>query len=178
MEETVKTPIWKPALIYGAIVGFTSIFLGVVFYILDLSTKGWVNWVSGLVALAVLIYCLVAYRNEYLGGFASYGQILLMAVLIGVITSVLTALYSYILMGVIDPDLIDKLRLVQEEKIMNNPRIPESMQDDVIEKLARTFQLKRMIIMSAIVNPLFYFIIGLIAAAFIKREETPASGVV
>ena len=177
MEEKAKAPFWKPALIYGAIVGFVSILIGVVFYIMDLSTKGWVNWVTGLITLAVLIYCLIAYRNEYLGGFASYGQIFLMAVMIGVISTILSTIYSYILMGVIDTELLDKLRLVQEEKLLSNPRIPESAHDTVLARLDKSMTLKRVLIMGAIMGPVMNAIIGLIAAAFIKKEENPVDTV-
>ena len=174
MEEKAKAPFWKPALIYGAIVGFVSILIGIVLYIMDLSTKSWVGWVSGLITLAVLIYCLIAYRNEYLGGFASYGQIFLMAVMIGIVSTILTTIYSYILMGIIDPELPDKLKLAAEERIMNNPRIPENAHEQVLERLDKQFTLKRILIMGMIMGPVLNAIFGLIAAAFIKKKETPA----
>jgi hypothetical protein len=174
VEEKAKTPFWKPVLIYGAIVGFVSILIGVIFYIMNLSTENWVNWVSGLITLGVLIYCLIAYRNEYLGGFASYGQIFLMAVMIGIVSTILSTVYSYILMGIIDPELLDKMKLVAEERIMSNPRIPEGAQDQVMARLDKSFSLKRIVIMGLIVGPVLNAIFGLIAAAFIKKEETPA----
>jgi hypothetical protein len=178
MTEKAKAPFWKPALIYGAIVGFVSILIGVIFYITNLTTKGWVGMVSSLVTLVVFIYCLVAYRKEYLGGYASFGQIFLMAVMIGIISSVLSTIYSYILMGVIDPELIDKLHLVREEKLLSNPRLPESAHEAIIAKLDKAFQLKRMLVMGAIAGPVMNAIVGLIAAAFIKKEETPANNAV
>ncbi len=46
MEEKVKAPFWKPALIYGAIVGFVGILLGLVFYVMNLMTASWTKWVS------------------------------------------------------------------------------------------------------------------------------------
>ena len=175
MEEKIKVPCWKPALTYGAIVGFVTILLGVVFYIMDLTTKGWVNWVSILIPLAVLIYCLIAYRNEYLGGFASYGQIVLMAIMIGVVSTMLTTIFNYVLMGIIDPELPEKLRLAAEEKIISKPRVPESMHEDMIDRIAKNLELKRMLIMGMIFGPVWSAIVGLIAAAFIKKEETPAN---
>jgi cation transport ATPase len=178
MEEKAKAAFWKPALIYGAIVGFVGILFGVIFYIMGLSTKNWSQWISSLIALAVLIYCLVAYRKEYLGGFASFGQIFLMALVIGIVATILSTIYSYILMGVIDPELIDKLKLVAEEKITSNPRIPENYYDIAMERLDKQFTLNRMLVMGAIMGPIMYAIIGLIAAAFIKKEETPADMVV
>ena len=173
MAEETKTPFWKPALIYGAIVGFVSILLGVILYIMGLTTQNWVSWITSLITLAVLIYCLVAYRKEYLGGFASYGQIFLMALMIGIISTILSTLYSYILMGIIDPELIDKIKLAAEEKIMTNPRIPESYQDVALERLDKQMTLQRMLIMGAVGGIVINAVIGLIAAAFIKKEEAP-----
>jgi len=174
MEENVKAPFWKPALIYGSIVGFVSILLGVIFYVMNLYAANWTQWLSLAVGIAVLAYCLVAYRNEHLGGFASYGQLFKMALVIGVIGSIFGVIYTYLLYGVIDPELPDKIRLVAEEKMMNNPRIPENMLDDMIERLAKNFELKRMVIMAFVVGVIMNAIFGLILAAFIKKEETPA----
>ena len=168
-----KASFWKPALIYGAILGFVGILLGVIFYIMDLVTANWSSYLSIVVGIAVLAYCLVAYRKEYLGGFATFGQIFVMALVIGIISSIITTIYSYVLYTVIDPELIDKIRLVAEEKMMNNPRIPENMLDDMIERMAKNFEPKRMLTMALIVGVVVNAIIGLILAAFIKKEETP-----
>ena len=168
-----KASFWKPALIYGAILGFVGILLGVIFYIMDLVTANWSSYLSIVVGIAVLAYCLVAYRKEYLGGFATFGQIFVMALVIGIISSIITTIYSYVLYTVIDPELIDKIRLVAEEKMMNNPRIPENMLDDMIERMAKNFEPKRMLTMALIVGVVVNAVIGLILAAFIKKEENP-----
>ncbi|MFO7671247.1 MAG: DUF4199 domain-containing protein [Bacteroidales bacterium] len=168
-----KTSVLKPALIYGAIVGFVGILLGVIFYVMDMATANWTQYVTILIGIIVLAYCLVAYRKEYLGGFATFGQIFVMALLIGVVSSILSTLYSYLLFNVIDTELIDKIRLAAEEKVMNNPRIPESMVDDIIERMAKNFEPKRMLTMGLIMGIVVNAILGLILAAFIKKEETP-----
>ena len=118
-----------------------------------------------------MVYCLIAYRNEYLGGFASYGQILKMAVVIGIIAAIIGALYTYLLHGVIDPDLVDKIRIAAEERIMNNPRIPESFYDQAMERVERSLTLKKMVINAFIWGTVMYIILGLIISAFVKKEE-------
>ncbi|MFH0756519.1 MAG: DUF4199 domain-containing protein [Bacteroidota bacterium] len=178
MTEKAKAPFLKPALIYGAIVGFVSILFGVIFYIMDLSLKGWSNWVTILLTWIVLIYCLLAYRKEYLGGFASYGQILFMAVMISVVAVLLNTVYTYVLHGMIDNELLDKMRLVQEEKLLSNPRVPENMHDTLIARLEKSFTLKKILINGAIGGLVLNTIVGLIAAAFIKKDEAPANSAV
>ena len=173
-----KASFWKPALTYGAILGFVSILLGVIFYVMNLYAANWTQWVSLLVSIGVLVYCLMAYRNEHLGGYARYGQLFLMALVIGIISSIISTIYSYVLFTIIDPELIDKIRLVAEEKMMNNPRIPENMLDDMIERMAKNFEPKRMLAMTFFGGIVMNAIIGLILAAFIKKEETPVDTVV
>ena len=171
MEESAKAPFWKPALIYGAIVGFVGILLGLVLYFLNLSTENWVQWITLVVTLAVMVYCLVAYRNEYLGGYASFGQMFLMALVIGIISSILGAIYTYILYAVIDPDLSEKVRLIAEDRVLNNPRIPEGMHEDILERMEGRFTAARMTRTALIAGIIFNAIIGLILAAFIKKNQ-------
>ena len=178
MEEKAKAPFWKPAFIYGVILGVVGILLNLVFYFLNLTTATWVGWVSIAVTIAVLVYCLVAYRNEYLGGFASFGQIFIMGLVIGIIASIISAAYTYLLYTVIDPDLVEKIRLAAEEKIMSNPRIPENLYDSIFEKMEKRMQPGRMAMMALIVGPILNAIISLIIAAFVKKEENPVSNAV
>jgi uncharacterized membrane protein len=171
MEEKVKAPFLKPALIYGAILGVASVLVGLILYFMDMSTAKWAMWPTLVIGIAAMVYCLVAYRNEYLGGFASYGQIFKMAIVIGIIASIIGAIYTYLLYGVLDPDLIDKVRIAAEERIMNNPRIPESYYDQAMERLETSLTVKRMIMNSLIWGTVANAILGLIISAFVKKEQ-------
>lgn len=169
-----KASFWKAALIYGAIAGFVGVLLGVIFYVMNLYAASWTQWLSMAVSIAVLVYCLKAYRSEYLGGYATFGQLFLMTIAIGVVSTLISLVYSYLMYTVIDPELLDKIRLAAEEKMMNNPRIPESMLDDMIERMAKNFEPKRMYTMTIIMGLVFSAILGLILAAILKKEELPA----
>lgn len=171
MEEKTKAPFWKPALIYGSIVGFVGILVGVIFYVMDLAAENWTNWVSMLISVVIMIYCLVTYKKEHLGGYASFGQIWKMTLVIGIIATIITTIYSYILMGIIDPGLIDKMKIAAEQKLLNNPRIPEAAMDIALERLEKSMVLNRMMIMGLILGPVSWAILGLIIAAFVKKNN-------
>jgi hypothetical protein len=172
MEENVKAPFWKPALIYGAILGIVTVFISLVFYFLNMSTDRWTNWVSSLIILALLVYLMIQYRKEYLGGYASFGQIFLMVLVsAGIVATIITTVYQYLLYTVIDPGLLEQMRIVAEERIMNNPRVPESMYDDMFERMEKTMQVSRMIRLGLIGGVVINAILGLIIAAFLKKEE-------
>jgi len=178
MEEKAKAPFWKPALIYGLILGVVAILLNLALYFLNVMTARWAGWVSMAVTIAVMVYCLVAYRNEYLGGFASFGQIFLMGLVIGIISTIISVTFNYLMHTVIDPGLIEKMRIAAEERIMNSPRIPENMYDDLFEKMEQRMQPGRIAIMGLILGPILNAIISLIIAAFVKKEENPVSNAV
>ncbi len=172
MEEKVKAPFWKPALMYGAILGLVSVFISLVFYFIGMATVNWTNYVIMLVSLVLLVYLMIQYRNVHLGGYASFGQIFLMVLVsAGIFATIISAVYTYLLYTVIDPGLVDQMRIVAEEKIMSNSRIPESMYDDIMERMEKSMTVGYMIKISLIVGPLVNALIGLIIAAFIKKEK-------
>lgn len=175
MEEKAKGSFWKAALIYGAIVGFISILLGVIFYVLNLQFKLWAGIVALLVSIVVVVYCLKAYRDEYLGGFASYGKLLVMTLAIAVVSSLLSVAYTYVLVNYIDTEYVEKAKQYTIERMMENPRIPEAQLDNYIERIESKTTKARSIRQPLIGGIIFTFIIGLIAAAFLKREENPVS---
>jgi len=172
MEEQAKAPFWKPALMYGAILGLVSVFISLVFYFIGMATVNWTNYVSMLVSLVLLVYLMIQYRNVHLGGYASFGQIFLMVLVsAGIISTIIGAIYSYLLFTVIDPDLIEQVKIAAEEKIMSNSRIPESMYDDLLDRTEERTTVANMIKVSLIAGPIINAIIGLIVAAFIKKEK-------
>lgn len=178
MEEKAKAPFWKPALIYGAIVGFISILLAVVFYVLNFQFKTWAGIVSILVTITVLVYCLKAYRDEYLGGYATYGKLLLMTLVIALISTILSVGYTYILVNYIDEDYVEKVKQFKIEKISENPRVREAQLDQYIERVENKTTEASIMIQALVGGIIFTIIIGLIAAAFLKREENPVSNAV
>ena len=175
MEETAKAPFWKPALTYGAIYGVVGILLSVIFYVLNLQFKGWTQLISLVVSIVVLVYCLKNYRNEYLGGYASYGKLLVMSLGVAVVATILSSIYMYLLINVIDPDYIEKATQYQIDRLSNNPRFTEAQLDAFIERLENRASNQRTMVMGFVAGIIVTFIIGLIASAFIKKEQNPVS---
>jgi hypothetical protein len=172
MEEQVKAPFWKPALIYGVILGIVSVFISLVFYFIGMATVSWTGWVTMLVGLVLLVYLMIQYRNVHLGGYASYGQIFVMVLVsAGIIATIISVLYQYVLFTFIDPGLLDQAKIAAEERIMSNSRIPESMYDDLIEKVDKRTTVAFLTKRGLILGPIMNAIIGLIVAAFIKKEK-------
>ena len=170
MEEQAKNQQFKAALIYGAILGFVSIVLSVIFNLLGIGLETWTGIITFVVTIGVVIYCLYAYRQEYMGGYASYGKLVLMTLLIGVVSSVLVAIYNYLHFTYIDPEATEKMYNMVYEKMLSNPRIPEDMIDELMEKMEKRFTTGRIVIQGFVSGIFTVLIIGLIASAFLKKE--------
>jgi hypothetical protein len=173
MEEQTKIPYLKPALIYGAIYGFVGVLVGVIFYVLNLQFKSWTQLVNLAVSILILVYCLKAYRDEYLGGFASYGRLMLMVIGIAVIAVIISTIYSYVLTHVIDPEFMEKAKQYQIDRFSNNPRISEAQLEAMIDRMDRKSTPGRMLWIGVISGIVMNLILGLIISAFLKKEETP-----
>jgi hypothetical protein len=174
MEEKAKAPFLKPALIYGAILGFIGILAAVVLYVLNVQFETWAQLISLAISIGVMIYCLRAYRDEYLGGFASYGKLVKITLGIAVIATVFSLVYTYVLIYMIDVDYVEKIKLFQIEKFSNNSKFNDAQLEVIIERIENKTTNGSLFRQTGIGGVIFTFIIGLIVSAFVKKEETPA----
>jgi len=171
MEEQAKVPVFKAALIYGAIVGFVSIVVSVLLNLLDLTFATWAGFLSLAITFGILVYVLRAYREEYLGGYAKYGQLVLMSLYIGIVSSVLVTIYTYINITIIDPDFIQKTINFTYDKMANNPRMTDEVLDMVMERMESKMTVSRIIIQGAIGGIVWTTILGLIVGAFTRKQD-------
>jgi hypothetical protein len=98
-----------------------------------------------------------------------------MALVAGIISTIIGVVYVYLLYTVVDPGLLEQVKIVAQEKIMNNSRIPESMYDDIFERVEKRTTAAYIAKMALIAGPFVQAVIGLIVAAFLKKEESPIS---
>lgn len=171
MEEKAKNPVLKAALIYGGIFGFVTILLSVILDVLGLTFEKWVSFINLPVGIALVLYAQITYKKEYLGGFAKYEQLMLMTLLMSLFATVLTTLYSFINMTWIDPDFIDKLKNVQYEAMLNNPRIPEEAIDESMDMMEKFQSPALLLLFGFLGGYVRIVIIGVITAAFVKKNN-------
>ena len=176
MENSVKVPFWKTALNYGLILAAVSIFLSLAFYFTDIYLKGWAQAVSGLVGIAVLVYLLVQYRKNILGGYATFGQIFVMGLVATFLSMIIGIASGFLQQYVLFPEMKEAILLNAQDNILNNPRIPESMVDQQLERVEKMMQPGRQVLFGLLGGTFINAIILLIVAAIIKKEE-PVVGV-
>jgi len=86
--------------------------------------------ISGaLLPVILLIFTLYSYRKEYLGGVMPYQRGLVMGILISVVYAIISAIFLIILVKYINPDYLELLNQVAEEKMLE-----KGMDEDMIEQ--------------------------------------------
>ncbi len=115
MQDQEKTKVFIPALIYGAMLGVAIIVIGLIFYFLDLTFKPIAGIIGPIVSIAVIVYSLHAYKNEYGKGFASYGRLVGMSVLIPFFANFLVVGFSTVRYS-IDDNYFVEIKYQEMEK--------------------------------------------------------------
>jgi Protein of unknown function (DUF4199) len=170
MEE--KSLFWKNSLKHGLIVGLVIIIYSVLLYVFDLNLIQALGYVVYVIFIAGFFLGTKAFRDNNLNGNISYGRAFGYSIVILLIGSIIYSIYSYFLVAVIDPDLIDKMLALGEEKMLQ-----QGMSDDQIE-MAQSMQKKFM--SPGIMSVIGFFglmfigtILALITSAIVKKDGDP-----
>lgn len=191
MEEQTNVPVFKGSLIYGVIVGAVSIIIALIFYFIGQSLETWAAIASMVIFFALIIGALIFFKKEYGKGYATYGQLVLVSFIVGLVAAILSSLFTFTLYSIdkaylqdtkysaierIDKQ-IDKMsaryqeRFSDEQYEMVEQRMKEQRKKG-IDKIEERTPLR--LAMSGIFGTVILsVIIGLIAAIFIRKNPDP-----
>jgi hypothetical protein len=167
-----KVSVWKANLNTGVILGLIGIVYTLIMWFLDLTLAQWQGIVFLLILVVAIFLGIKAYRDNYLQGFITYGQSMGAGVVIMLYYSLITAVFAYILYGIIDPGLIDKLMAQTEQTLLDR-----GLSEGMIEQ-QMGFQSKIMVdwvlsLISIFNSMLMGTIISLIVSIFTRKEGNP-----
>ena len=169
MEEK-SASIWKSTMLSGVYLAIVLILLSVIFYVTGLTFSKTAQYSTYPILIAGIIWGQISYKKE-LGGFSTYGQMLLAGLLTMVFASIISSIYTYILYTIIDPSLQEQMRIFTEEQLVQRG-IPEE-QMEMSLKMASKFQTPvMMVVMGIVVGAFMGLIISLITAIFIKKNPS------
>ena len=164
--------VWKATQNPGIFLGIVLIIYTLILYFFDLTFHKWLGYVSYLIIIVGIFLGIKTYRDNFLGGVISYGHSLGAGVLISLYSSVITAIFAYLLYKFIDPDLTKKMLSVVEETLLAKG-IPEEqieMALKIQEKMITPFITSISTLFGGV---LIGFIISLIISIFTKKEGDP-----
>lgn len=175
MEEKPAS-LMKSSLMYGIYLGIVSILLSVILYVFGFTFEKWVQYTSYPILIGGIVLAQLAYR-KVLGGEMTYGQAIGVGTMTVIFSGVLSAVYTFLLYTVIDPSLLDQMKLFTEQQLVEQGKIPEEQLDAVVEMMTK-FQKPWILTVSVIfMSALMGLIFSLITGIFTKKNpsnEVPA----
>lgn len=174
--EQKPASMLKSSLTSGIYIGVALILISVIMYVAGVMFETWAQYISYPILLLGAIYAQITYRKS-LGGEMAYGKAVGVGVLALIFASVLSSIYAFLLYTVIDPELLDQVRIMTEQRLVEQGNIPEEQMDQVLEMSMRFQKPGIMAIMGIFGGALIGLIVSLITAIFTKKnpsDEVPA----
>lgn len=163
----------KTILNYGVLFGLISTAIGVIMYVTNAYLDP--HWVYSLVNFFVFVIMVTwgikAFKADN-GGFLALGEALKVGVGIALIGGIITALWSLLLMTVIEPDYMEQMASVQQKQMVE--RFPDMSQEqrDQATAMGSQYQSPWVVIpISLVVNLLLALVIALFAGLVMKQKR-------
>ncbi len=167
--EKEKVSIWKSSLNYGLYLGAALVLVSVAYYATGNTFAKSSSWVGYILMIGGIIYAQLSHRKS-LGGVMSYGEALGVGVLTLVFASLISSVYTYILYTVIDPSLQEQMRLMAEEQLVTQGKLPEEQIEMAIQMVSKFQSPMILLVMGIFGGALAGLIISLITSIFTQKR--------
>lgn len=161
------------ALTYGLIFGFLSIAFAVVMYAMGKHLDGGSlnTIVSLIITIGVIVFGLKAFKSVN-GGFLSLGEAIKTGLAITLIGTILSLLYTYVFMTYIEPNFMDQVMELQQQKMLeSNPNLTDEQIETAVA-MGKKFSSPAIIMAIGLIWNIFIgFVISLIAGLIMKKAE-------
>lgn len=170
---TNSQPIWNTVLRYGGYSAAVSVLLSLLFYLSGINMFTLSGTIISFVFILGVSFTIAAmamrYQRDKLdGGIISYGKALAIGVLVVMIGSFASGIWNYVLVNFIDPDYIATLK----EQFVHTwgDTIPADRMEEALARFDDAAGFTQALKSAVMSGAIFGLIVGLITAAFIKRE--------
>lgn len=170
MEEKVNP--WKSNLTNGLILGLVGIMYSLVMYFLDLTFNPVQGYIFIVVQIGMIYFLLKSYRDNFMHGQITYGQSLGAGMIIFLYSSIIVAVYTYLLYTVIDSGLVAKQMAFQEAEMVKRG-IPQASIDAGMAMQAKLLKPAIIAPLSILGSMFWGLIVSLLISIFIRKEGNP-----
>lgn len=171
MEEQKPVSLVKSSILSGVYIGVVLILMSVVLYVTNNMFAKWASYITYPVLIAGIVYAQLSFRKS-LGGEMTYGQALGVGLLSLVFASVVSGIYTYLMYAVIDPSLQEQLRIITEQRIIEQGKVSDEQLDMVVEMTTKFQKPAILAVMGVLGGAFFGLIISLITAIFTKKNPS------
>lgn len=166
-----KPSYFAAAARYGLFVGLMLILFSIVTRALGAGYGSNVQYISYILIIAGIVLATIFFRDKELEGYISYSGALGFGTLVTSFAGIIAAIYTYLLMTYIDPDIMNEMLLQTEEKLTEQGLTDEQIEQGM--QMSKMFTNPALLsVISLFTYALMGFIFSLITAAFLKKENT------
>ena len=170
MAETLQAPMMPSASRNGFFLGLALVLFQTIFYLADIQYNSKLGYLAYFILIAGLFLSIRNYRDKANGGYLTYGRSVGYGVLVSLMAGIISSVFVFILYSYIDPNLIDKILMDQETKM-----VEDNIDEDQIE-IAMGYTRKMMtppiIAVISILGMVFMgLVFSLILSVFLRKED-------
>ena len=146
---------WKILIAIGFLAGLIQVATGVAMYLAGVYFTSWSMFPSLLVLLLCIVFGTRWYRDSVLKGHITYGQALIVGIVISVSTGVVYAIYNIISISFFYPNFLEDLISVNLARLPASQRTPEfiaAMRETVTANMIALSNLIRLSVFGTILS--------------------------
>ncbi|QTE23639.1 DUF4199 domain-containing protein [Polaribacter cellanae] len=156
---------------YGLTLGIISVVINLIVYAMGMHLDPhWsVALISGILFIVFIIFGIKKFK-ETNGGFMSWGQGVKVGVGVAIIAALIGVIYNYIFMNFIEPEFMNQVMEVQNQKLMDQGMTQEQIEN--ANEMGKAFRGPGMMAAMGIIgSAIGGFVVAAIAAAIMKKSE-------
>ncbi len=173
IQNTPENSYWNTVLRFGLICGGAGIVLQLLLYLIDFNMMSLSGW-AGMLLFSLIMNGTIAgigtghQRDKVDGGFISFGRAFVVAALIILVASVISSVWSILFTQVLVPDYVESLK----ENFVEawGDAMSEAQMEQALKGFEEQQNIGKTLTAGIGFGVLFSVILGLIIAAFLKRE--------
>lgn len=169
MATTSNAPMMPLASKHGVFLGLSLIVLQTIFYLIDVRFDSTLGYVTYAILIGGIFIAIRQYRDTLNGGYITYGRAVGYGVLVALLAGIISSLFTFVLYQFIDPNLIGKLILESEEKLLASG-MPEDQLEMAMEMNRKMFTPTLLSIMGILGQTFMGLVFSLVLAVFLKKE--------
>jgi hypothetical protein len=168
----MKSNLLRHTAIYGLLVGIALVLVSIVDSLLGFyGTNKAFGLLNYAVPAAGIIWGALQYRKES-EGFMTYGQVVGYGALLSVFSGIITAVYTILLVTVIDPGYVDRVQVLAAEQMYAMGTLTDQQIDQALEVSAKMMRSPSWILFGGLLSSVFIgTVVALIAAIFVRRNR-------
>jgi hypothetical protein len=169
--ENNRSLYWNTAMKWGLFIALALVVESLAFYFAGKTGNPAEGWLQYPIVIGGLVWASLSYRKQLPEKAPfSYGNSLGFGVVTMMFTSIVMAVYAFLMYGFIDPELLDKMILTAEERLLESG-LSESLVEQQIS-ITKTFMTPGFMAFSQIFSWIFTgFLISLITSIFLRKKE-------